>query len=165
MHTGLKGVLVFVNQMNRAKGKWLLNQRKAIGGYCFMTPSKHARGLFSNAFQLPLQRFASESRPASQDSPAGFHKVHKQCTAFPFPNSIYFSKNGNPSINTTTSTNMKTYTPHSQQHSGIYFPESSNTAAEQLICSYIAFIHHNIDNTNAYIAISFILRNIFTPCI
>ena len=55
-------------------------------------------------FQLSLQRFPSESRPASQDSPAGFHQVHKQCTSFSFPNRVYFSNEGNPSINTSIST-------------------------------------------------------------
>ena len=55
-------------------------------------------------FQLPLQRFPSESRPVSQDSPAGFHEVHKQCTVLPFPNRVYFYNYGNPSINTSIST-------------------------------------------------------------
>ena len=51
-------------------------------------------------FQLPFQRFPSESRQAAQDSPAASHQVHKQCTTFPLPNRVYFSNNGNPSINT-----------------------------------------------------------------
>ena len=73
-------------------------------------------------FQLPLQRIPSESCPTSQDSPAGFHEVHKQCTAFSFYNIVHFSKRyGNTSTNTSTS-NMETYTPLSQQNSGIYFP-------------------------------------------
>ena len=54
-------------------------------------------------FQLPLQRFPDEIRPASHDSPTGFHEVHKQCTAFPFLNKVYFSNNGNSSINASTS--------------------------------------------------------------
>ena len=39
-------------------------------------------------FQLSLP---SKSCPISQDSPAGFHKVHKKCTTFPFHNRVYFS--------------------------------------------------------------------------
>ena len=44
-------------------------------------------------FQLSLLRFFIESRPVCQNSPAGFHEVHKQCTAFPLHNIVYFSRN------------------------------------------------------------------------
>ena len=76
----------------------------AISPVCSLTVSGALISPTERNFQLSLQRFPNESRPASQDSPAGFHEVHKQCTKFPFPNRVYFSNYGNPSINTSIST-------------------------------------------------------------
>ena len=54
-------------------------------------------------FQLPPQRFPNKSHSTSQDFLAGFHKAHRKHTSFLFPNRVYFSDNGNSSINASTS--------------------------------------------------------------
>ena len=69
---------------------------RLVVSFAFISPTEQN-------FQLPPQRFPSKSRPASQDFPAGFHKAHRQCTTFLFPNIVYFSGYGNPFINTSTS--------------------------------------------------------------
>ena len=73
-----------------------------ISPVCSLMVSSALTSPTEQNFQLPLQRFPSESRPVSQDSPTGFHEVHKQCTKFLFHNRVYFS-NKQKLINTSTS--------------------------------------------------------------
>ena len=167
----MEEIFKMMSKYLRARGKPRI-KRVLIPSLSIIYPpySKSRKRNFSVLFSFPVGQNKSQWRLfltatfceyKMQNANQHFQNsrfCHRITSTFPFHNRVYFSKKWkfiHQHINNKIRRLTLLILSSTQ---GFIFPDLGSTVAEQLICPYITFIRHRIDNTSTYSAISFILR-------